>query len=238
MGNKRGRKRKSGERYPSGDLKPPVPPAAWGRIRDLGNPIFRTELGRLSFHRMLSDVQTHAGFYIGDIYRHFGGQENPRKTPAGRKSSEKIDRRLNSRQPLLFSAKDMRAEDWRTIENEVDALPKTLRTAVLDLCVFDRAINSRIYPELRDFLDRIARICAAHWARYQAPKMTFPKRRRRTEAAAKPSEDDADGAVVEEILSTLRPDLRGVRLEEYVLGVSRPRKFPKSEACQWKGVTA
>ena len=199
MANKRGRKRKSGERYPSGDLKPVIAPSLWRRIWDHGgefNPLFRTELSRLSYHGELSDRQTLAGFYIGDIYRRYYGQKNSPKTPHGSNSLDKIELRLSSRQPLLFSAEKMIEKEWRTIENEVEALPQKLRSAVLDLCVLNEPINPMIYPEVRHFLDCTAHICEPDWARYQAPELTFPKRRRSTKVAAKPSNDDVDGAAV------------------------------------------
>jgi hypothetical protein len=114
---------------------------------------------------------------------------------------------LYSRQPLLFIAKDFRVEEWRTIESEVEALPQTLRGAVLDLCVFNEPINPMIYPEMRDFLDRIARICGKDWARYQARELTLPKRRPRTEVTAKSYDEDVDGTAFEKILLRLKPDL-------------------------------
>jgi hypothetical protein len=40
----------------------------------------------------------------------------------------------------------------------------------------------------------------------------IPERRRSTKVAAKPSDDDVDVAVVEKILSTLRPDLKAKEL--------------------------
>jgi hypothetical protein len=215
MENKRGRKRKTGERYPSGDLKPAIAPALWRRIRDHGgefNPLLRTELCRLSYHGELSDRQTLAGFYIGDIYRRYYGQKNSPKTPHGCNSLDKIELRLSSRQPLVFSAEKMGEKEWRTIENEVEAQPQKLSSAVLDLCVLNEPIIPTIYPEVRHFLDRIAHICEPDWAHYQAPELTFPKRRRSTKVAVKPSDDDVDVAVVEKILLTLRPDLKAKEL--------------------------
>jgi hypothetical protein len=54
---------------------------------------------------------------------------------------------------------------------------------------------------------------AAHAAPHCAFQiMIFPKRRRSTKAAVKPSDDDVDVAVVEKILLTLRPDLKAKEL--------------------------
>jgi len=217
MANKRGRKRKPGERYPSGDLKPATAPALWARIRGvLGefDPIARTELTRLSFADVLSAAQTQAGFYIGDIYRQYFSQKDRQSTPHRRKCFQKIESRLYSRQPLLFIAKDFRVEEWRNIENEVEALPQTLRGAVLDLCLFNEPINPVIYRELRVFLDRIARICGKDWARYQPRELRFPKPVRSTKVTIKSNDEDVDVTVFEKILLRLRPDLNAKEVSD------------------------
>jgi hypothetical protein len=225
MANKRGRKRKPGERYPSGDLKPAIAPAFWARIRDIGgksNPIFRTELYRLSVHHVLSDAQTLAGFYVGDIYRQYCTEKTLETTPHRRKSSDDmIDSRMNSRQPLLFSGKGMRAEQWHTVENEVEALLRPLRSAVLDLCVLNQPINSVIYPEMRNFLDHMAGICGADLAHSQVRKLTFPTRRPSTEVPAKHNtevaakhDDDAERAAFKETLKILKPDFKPKELSD------------------------
>jgi hypothetical protein len=57
MGQRPGPRKKPGERYPSGDLKPNIPPALWGRARDAGDPQLSSELARLCFHRELTESQ-------------------------------------------------------------------------------------------------------------------------------------------------------------------------------------
>ena len=69
MQNKPGPRKKPGERYPSGDLKPAVAPALWGRARRGGDPQLSSELARLCFNRELTETQAAAGFRIADIYR-------------------------------------------------------------------------------------------------------------------------------------------------------------------------
>src|SRR5271169_534708 len=69
MQNKPGPRKKPGERYPSGDLKPTVAPALWGRVRRGGDPQLSSELARLCFNRELTETQAAAGFRIADIYR-------------------------------------------------------------------------------------------------------------------------------------------------------------------------
>lgn len=75
-----GRTRKAGPRHPSGKLKrptgDPIAPAAWQRIRSdaakiAGDPRLSSELGRLSFHREITDQQAAAGFKVWEIYTAF-----------------------------------------------------------------------------------------------------------------------------------------------------------------------
>lgn len=74
-----GRKRKPGARYPNGDLKPqgePIVPAVWGRMRSeaaktFDNPRLVSEVGRLSFHREITDQQAATAFRISEIYSNF-----------------------------------------------------------------------------------------------------------------------------------------------------------------------
>ncbi|HUI14736.1 MAG TPA: thiamine pyrophosphate-dependent enzyme [Xanthobacteraceae bacterium] len=123
----------------------------------------------------MSDRQTLAGFYIGDIYRRYYGHGNPPTTAHGRNSLGQSKLRVNSRQLLMFTAEKLSENEWCTIENEVESLPYELRSAVLDLCVLNEPINSRLYAEMCRFLDRIADISEPDWARHHAPKVTFPK---------------------------------------------------------------
>jgi hypothetical protein len=69
MQNKPGPRKKPGERYPSGDLKPVVAPALWGKARDHGDPQLSSELARLCFRQELTETQAEAGFLIADICR-------------------------------------------------------------------------------------------------------------------------------------------------------------------------
>jgi hypothetical protein len=142
MRNKPGPRKKPGERYPSGDLKPAIAPALWGRIRDLGDRQLRSELGRLYLHGELTQTQATAGFLIADIYRcgestestvrgHVTGADtrgNPRAAAGGRIA---LDRVLS------------------------EYAPKP-REAVIELCVFNRPVDWTLYPEIRRLLDRVS----------------------------------------------------------------------------------
>jgi hypothetical protein len=54
---KPGPRKKLGERYPSGDLKPVIAPAFWERIRRSGDKQASSELVRLFFSRELTETQ-------------------------------------------------------------------------------------------------------------------------------------------------------------------------------------
>jgi hypothetical protein len=137
MRNKPGPRKKAGLRYPSGDLKPVIGPALWPRIRDLGDPPLRSELGRLYFHGELTEAQVNAGFLIADIYRCCRLAERRDATTADRRGG------------LCTAPGDRIALDRLLSEYA----PK-LREAVIELCVLDQAVERALYPEIGRLLDR------------------------------------------------------------------------------------
>jgi hypothetical protein len=206
---KRGRKRKLGERYPSGDLKPEIAPALWGRMRLLAkhNPILSTEMMRLSFHQELSDAQALVGFYIRDVYRHYCSYDDLLKTRNWGSSYGSANPSQSWHQPPLFGSENMNERERRRVQSTVEAVPRELRNAVLDLCVLNEPINPTIYSQVRLFLDRMASICEADWthtssnAKVQIPKPRLPL------TNSKPSEGDPDREALMVMLLKLRPDL-------------------------------
>jgi hypothetical protein len=79
MQNKPGPRKKPGERYPSGDLKPTVAPALWGRVRRAGDSLLRSELARLCFNRELTETQAETGFLIADVCRCSDSEESAKE---------------------------------------------------------------------------------------------------------------------------------------------------------------
>jgi hypothetical protein len=136
----------------------------------------------------------------------------------------------------MFTAKKLSENEWRTIKNEVELLPYELRGAVLDLCVLNEPINSRLYAEMCRFLDRIADISEPDWARHHAPKVTFPKPRIDTQEAAKPSEDDVEDAVLENVLMALRPDPRLKRLKKRYFAIRDREDFRQEKFAHRKAL--
>jgi hypothetical protein len=136
MRNKPGPRKKPGLRYPSGDLKPVIPPALWARIRDLGDPPLRSELGRLYLHGEFTETQTNAGFLIADVYR------------CG-ESAERGDATTADRRGGLCTVPG----DRIALDHLLSEYPPKLRKAVIKLCVFDQAVERTLYAEIGRLLD-------------------------------------------------------------------------------------
>ncbi len=144
MRRKPGPRKKTGERYPSGDLKPVIAPALWGRIRDnFRHELCRSELGRLRFHGELSDAQVAAGFLIAEIYRsghsENGGKERRDATTAAMEGD-----------PQAFQ------RDRKALDELLSEYPAKLREAVIELCVLDRNVDWKLRPQIRQLLEDIA----------------------------------------------------------------------------------
>jgi hypothetical protein len=214
MRNRPGPKKKSGERYPSGDLKPVLPPALWGRLsRDGGSAFGRpwntnAQLIRLSLHGELSDAQTEAGMGIAQVYRHV------HSTAEVHASAEQEIVAFAQAAWLALDGPDGLLSDYS----------RAIREAVLELCVHDHAVNSRLYPEIRQVLDRAALIVM-----WRPEKQTLARRQPRRprllfsyaeelevnarieDLANRDKErgryENADAVAIKSVLCELRPDL-------------------------------
>jgi hypothetical protein len=142
MRRKPGPRKKLGERYPSGDLKPAIAPALWGRARDLGGPQLSSELARLCFHRELTETQAEAGFLIADIYRHGDSAESTKERGDATAAAKRGDSRA--------------ARDRKELDALLSEYPPKVSEAVIELCVSDRAVDWKLRPEIRHVLDHVA----------------------------------------------------------------------------------
>jgi hypothetical protein len=141
---KPGPRKKPGERYPSGDLKPIIAPALWGRIRNFTRDRrLSSEVGRLWLHRELTDTQAAAGFLVADIYRHSDSSECAKERTAAATSAA-------GGEPL--GAKGAK----KALDDLLLEYPPKLREAVMDLCVLDRTLDWRFRDDIREVLDDIA----------------------------------------------------------------------------------
>jgi hypothetical protein len=140
MRRKPGPRKKLGERYPSGDLKPVISPALWGRARDLGGAQLKSELGRLCFHRELTDTQAAAGFLIAEIY-----------------SCEESTDSVEERPDATTAAATRPAHAARTaLDCLLAEYPPKVCEAVIELCVLSRAVDWKLRPQIRQLLDHVA----------------------------------------------------------------------------------
>lgn len=179
-----GRNRKSGERYPSGKLKPaakptaePISGALYQRIRThalkLGaDPRLASELSRLNLFGELTIVQTTAGHRIAEIYGAYEGLTGLRRSTR----SPSYERAYGG--GMADSLAREEAEKWATIDflelhgtleqllPRPPAIDRTdgtrhirlhpLANAIEQLCVENRSISPALYEGVRSVLDYLA----------------------------------------------------------------------------------
>lgn len=132
------------EDYPSGNLKPVIAPALWGRIRDqYRDKLSSSEIGRLCFHGKLTDTQAAAGFLISDICRSGDSEEvgKDRRNAAGAAAGG--DPHASQR-------------DRKALDDLLSEYPPKLREAVIELCVLNRIVDWKLRPQIRQLLDHVA----------------------------------------------------------------------------------
>jgi len=227
---KRGRPRKTGERYPSGDLKhrpevKPISPALWQRIVQHGKMLglderLASELGRLNRFGELTAAQTVAGMRIGEIYGCYEGLKGLKRSVRSPSYNvgfgdasiaeelltpeglKNLEARIRSATEQFQRLVGFTGERGVFVPGEI---PVRLLAPVEMLCVEDRAISPVLLPDIRTLFDRLAsnwRIAGAKRVRTPQPRAA-PAR----EPAAKPRVD-LDRTVWESALRRLRPDLK------------------------------
>jgi hypothetical protein len=239
MGSRGGRPRKLGIREPSGRLSrvvtrpagEPISGAKWQRIRQAWSKIFGeedhgSELGRLSFYHEITDAQAAAGFRIGDVYRKYHrlkGLRDTAKSPSYQSgsggSSDLAEERMSSEQLAAFEGQIRKAEaDWKAVDDVLSNslphrsfdVPRNLKQAVIDVCVFDTPVNPMLYPDLRGFLDHMAVRNAGRNAeidKNDKARRRSPIEVRRAEPRREPRREDAAAVAVQSVLRKLWPDI-------------------------------
>ena len=229
---KGGRPRKNGERYPSGKLKQVegMAPALWGRIKAnaakfFGDPRFGSELGCLSASGELTNAQVATGYRIGDIYRRWHRlkrlRDNP-KSPSYEQgfggSSDLAEERMSAEQLEAFEASIRAAETaWRSVDAELSQLPRNIRQAILDLCVYETAVNSMLLRDIGRALDHVALRWGPDWGRQGkgGPRPSLAVVAAKSELpriAPRRPRVDHSLAALQALAHTLRPDLDGAGL--------------------------
>lgn len=163
-----GKRNSTGERYPSGKLKPKNPTEAlsvviWQRMRQNAkllnlDPLLTSELHRLNHAGELTNVQTVAGHRIGSIYgRYEAAKGLPRsiRSPSyelGRGGDSSIAEELmGPEQVALMEGRIRDAMDaWNDLQELLKSrFPRNVRDAVETVCVEDRCILPVMYENLR-----------------------------------------------------------------------------------------
>jgi hypothetical protein len=225
MGRRGGRARKGGERYPSGKLKPiteGLAPALGARIRAhilkfFADPKFATPFGILYAEGAFTHAQFAAGNRVGDIFRRYHRYKQLRDTPKspsyehGFGSSDLAEERMSAEQLEAFEGSIRAAEEaWRGVDAELAVVPRNVRQAVIDLCVFDTAVNPSLHGDIARFLDLLVRRWPERRERSRR-KDRMPALRIRTPAAEKATlpikRPDTITSALEKVVRKLRPDL-------------------------------
>lgn len=253
-----GRKRKLGPRYPNGDLKPqtgnePVVPAIWQRIRTeavklAGDPRLATEIGRLSFHRELSDLQTTVALRIADIYANFEAAKqisrharSPNYESGSRGSGNEDEivtlermETLDDDDPLK---KRMRAalaasEAFAELQKHMRALTTPQIEMIERLCVDDRHLDKCevwIVADLLEYLGRRFKVANSEKKARRAERRTKllrPKAQLAPVSPKKSHETPAKDRAFALLLHALRPDLdhEGLKEARRMFGVLEDRE--------------
>ena len=158
---KRGRRRKAGERYPSGDLKGEyggITATALQRLRSLGtHPMLETEVGRLLFLDELTPLEATTAFRIAEIYGRYDWSVGRRRSVAspvyemGRQASaEGADSEFEERRRVQAK------KDFSALAAILRVPGRGLRAAIEELCVDNRFIPPTWRPPIRAILHVVA----------------------------------------------------------------------------------
>jgi hypothetical protein len=220
MRRRPGPRKKPGERYPSGDLKPVIPPALWGRVQNVysvsNDRRFNSELGRLWLHGELTDTQAAGGRVIAYVYRNGDSEEKGKDRRHATAAATDVDQRASQR-------------DRKALDGLLSEYPAKLSEAVIELCVHNRTVDWKLRPQIRQLLDGVARWwwpdtrrrqadggskLARRSIRRQMPPLNRTDRRRRRAADIQAPEGtelspdrDPDVEAAKEVIAVLLPDL-------------------------------
>jgi hypothetical protein len=179
MGSKGGRSRKPGARYPSGHHRPPGQesgsPTEWARIRAevakaAKDTRLASEAGRLNFHGEITNAETATAFKIGEVYHRYHRLKQLRESAksanfeGGMGSADLAEERMTFDQLEEHERAIRSAEEaWKKIDDRLADVPRALRQAVLDVCVYDQPTNPMLYPDLRWFLGEMSKRWTPGW---------------------------------------------------------------------------
>lgn len=271
-----GRKRKAGPRYPNGDLKPqgePIVPAVWARIRSEAAKLaddrrLSSEIGRLSFHREITDLQAATAFRVGAIYHDFARAKQLARTARspnyergfGRGGDDDVIIKVEDMDLLLDGdplKKRMRAaiaaqEAFADLQEHMNILTVPQRHMIERLCVDDGHLTADELVTVRQILDWLATKIGKSVSKGKArraernTRLLKPRPTTGLDARAQRREPPPDHVVLKALLTKLRPDLAGHELAKVCAladglkdrEIERRRQAKKKAATPGKRVAA
>lgn len=140
-----------------------IAPAEWGRIRravesGMLDPIHGSQLGRLSYHREITDTQFEAGKKVGEIYGRFEKSIGKRRSAR----SPSYERGFSGQSPeaqrtdSMIEEAEQAKRAWQSLQDELKPYPRHLRAMLELLAVEDQAIAQLDLHDMRILLDSLA----------------------------------------------------------------------------------
>lgn len=238
-----GRKRKTAPRYPNGDLRPagePIVPAAWARIRTEAARLtddqrLSSEIGRLSFHREITDMQAATAFRVADIYNAFERARELRRSSRspsyergfgrGGDNDELVTReqmeQLLDDDPLKkkMLAAIAAHENFWALQKELTGLTTAQRHMLEGLCCDNRFLTREELVTVREILDYLALRIGSSTSKKKARRAERNARLKPAKAAAPatrsaPRQTSPKTLALQTLLKSIRPDLDDAGIRE------------------------
>ncbi len=159
--SKRGRPALAGDRYPSGERRETSDPRAENVFRRFAelektvglDPRLTSQIGRLRYLKLLTDMQAAAADKVGQVYGRFERIHARRRFTVS--PSYQLGRGYGERE---YDTEVVRAaeSDYRALQDCIPLLPREARDIIEQLCVENCAVPSLYLPEVRVILDRVA----------------------------------------------------------------------------------
>ncbi len=246
--SKAGRPRQSGDRYPSGDLRPAsdVSSALIGRWKNEGLHFFQdarmvSEAMMLALKGELTNRQAATALRIGEIHNRWRRLMHLRSTIKtasleGSYSSgaDLAEERMTPEQIEALETAIVKARAAvDALGAEMPVHPREVHGAIMDLCVDNQPISSLLLPALRTRLNQIARYLEHRASRKQtdriAPRLLRPLHAR-LEKEERPTRriQVVSLHTLELVVSKLRPDLDGTgmsKVRETALAIDDRDRF-------------
>jgi hypothetical protein len=197
---KRGRPALPGDRYPSGERRETSDPRAENVFRRFAelektvglDPRLTSQIGRLRYLRLLTDIQAAAADKVGQVYGRFERIHARRRFTVS--PSYQLGRGHGEREydPEVVRAAE---SDYRALQDCIPLLPREARDIIEQLCVENCAVPSLYLPEVRVILDRVA-VEFGLGAQGDEDRISAASTRRRAPRAQSRKEKFEDGAYV------------------------------------------